>query len=101
MEQLARPGTVLIAAATRHLVEEFLVVKALGPVPVKGRREPVEVYELSGIGLARTRLQAAARRGLARFVGRDAEIEVLRRALERARAGHGQIVDIVGEAGVG
>jgi tetratricopeptide (TPR) repeat protein len=70
-------------------------------VPVKGRSEPVEVYEVSGIGPARTRLQAAARRGLTRFVGRDAEIEVLRRSLERAGAGHGQVVAIVGEAGVG
>jgi class 3 adenylate cyclase/tetratricopeptide (TPR) repeat protein len=101
MEQLARPGTVLIAPATRDLVEGFVAVKSLGPVPVKGRREPVEVYELSGIGPARTRLQAAAQRGLTRFVGRDAEIEVLRRALEHAGAGHGQVVAMVGEVGVG
>jgi class 3 adenylate cyclase/tetratricopeptide (TPR) repeat protein len=101
MEQLARPGTVLIAPATLHLAEGFVAVKCLGPVPVKGRSDPVEVYELSGIGPARTRLQAAARRGLTRFVGRDAEIEVLRRSLERAGAGHGQAVAIVGEAGVG
>src|SRR5262245_25175134 len=101
MEQLARPGTVLIAPATLDLVEGFVAVKSLGPVPVKGRSEAVEVYELSGIGPARTRLQAAARRGLTRFVGRDAEIEVLHRSLERAGAGHGQVVAIVGEAGVG
>jgi class 3 adenylate cyclase/tetratricopeptide (TPR) repeat protein len=101
MEQLARPSTVLIAPATLDLVEGFVDVKSVGSVPVKGRREPVEVYELSGIGPARTRLQAAARRGLTRFVGRDAEVEVLRRALERAGAGHGQAVAIVGDAGVG
>ena len=101
MEQAARPGTVLIAPATLNLVEGFVAVKSLGPVPMKGRSEPVEVYELSGLGPARTRLQAAARRGLTRFVGRDAEIEMLRRSLERAGAGHGQAVAIVGEAGVG
>jgi class 3 adenylate cyclase/tetratricopeptide (TPR) repeat protein len=101
MEQLARPGTALIAPATRHLAEGFVTVKSLGPVPVRGRSEPVEVYELSGLGPARTRLQAAARHGLTRFVGRNAEIEVLRRALDRAGAGHGQAVAIVGEAGVG
>src|SRR5207247_3136042 len=101
MEQAARPGTVLIAPATFHLVEGFVAAKSLGPVPVKGRSEPVEAYELSGIGPARTRLQAAARRGLTRFVGRDAEVEVLRRSLEQAGAGHGQAVAIVGEAGVG
>src|SRR5437879_3947854 len=99
MEQAARPGTVLIAPATLDLVEGFVAVKSLGPVPVKGRTEPVEVYELSGIGPARTRLQAAARRGLTRFIGRGAEIEVLRRSLERAGAGHGQAVAIGGEAG--
>ncbi len=101
MEQLAHPGTVLIAPATFDLVEGFFTVKPLGPVPVRGRGDPVEVYEVSGLGPARTRLQAAARRGLTRFVGRDAEIEVLRRSLERAGAGHGQLIAIVGEAGVG
>src|SRR5437867_6589416 len=101
MEQAARPGTVLIAPATFDLVEGFIAVKPLGLVPVKGRGDPVEVYVVSGIGPARTRLQAAARRGLTRFVGRDAEIEVLRRSLERAGAGHGQVVAIVGDAGVG
>ncbi len=101
MEQAARPGTVLIAPATFDLVQGFVAAKSLGPVPVKGRSEPVEVYELSGLGPARTRLQAAARRGLTRFVGRDAEIDVLRRSLEHAGAGHGQAVAIVGEAGVG
>jgi hypothetical protein len=101
MEQAARPGTVRIAPATLHLVEGFVDVKSLGPVPVKGRSEPVEVYELCGLGPARTRLEAAARRGFTRFVGRDAEIEVLRRSLERAGAGQGQALAIVGEAGVG
>src|SRR5207253_9071821 len=47
------------------------------------------------------RLQAAARRGLTRFVGRDAELEQLRRAQQLAAAGHGQVAAIVGEAGVG
>jgi len=101
MEQAARPGTVLIAPSTLNLGEGFVTVKSVGPVRVKGRSEPVDVHELTGIGPARTRLQAAARRGLTRFVGRDAEIEVLRRSLERAGAGHGQVVAVVGEAGVG
>ena len=68
---------------------------------MKGLPEPVEVFELTGAGTARTRLQAAALRGLTRFVGRDAEIEHLRRVLGQADAGHGQVVAIVGEAGVG
>src|SRR5262249_27919752 len=101
MEQAARPGTVLIAPATRELVEGFVATKPLGPVRVKGRTEPVEVYEVSGIGPVRTRLQAAARRGLTRFVGRAPEVGGLRRALGEAGAGQGQVVAVVGGPGVG
>ena len=70
-------------------------------MPVKGLAEPIPVYEIIGAGSARTRLQAAAARGLSRFVGRDEELGQLRRALERAGAGHGQVVAVVGEPGVG
>jgi tetratricopeptide (TPR) repeat protein len=76
-------------------------VKPLGPVPIKGLADPVEIYEITGAGSARTRLQAAARRGLTRFVGRDAEVEQLRRAQQLAGNGHGQVAALVGEAGVG
>jgi len=68
---------------------------------VKGLADAVEVYEVTGVGPARTKLQAAAHRGLTRFVGRDAEVDQLRHALDRAAVGHGQVVAIVGEAGVG
>jgi class 3 adenylate cyclase len=101
MEQLARPGSILLTAATLELVEGFVAVTALGPVPVKGLPDPVEVYEVTGAGPARTRLQAGARRGLTRFVGRDAELEQLRRAQQLAGTGHGQVAAVVGEAGVG
>jgi tetratricopeptide (TPR) repeat protein len=101
MEQLARPGTTLLTADTLRLVEGYVEVKPLGPVPVKGLPEPVEVYELLRAGPVRSRLQAAVARGLTRFVGRDAELEQLRQALARAGAGHGQVVAGVGEAGVG
>ena len=101
MEQLARPGTALLSADTLRLVEGYVEVKPLGPVPVKGLPEPVEVYELLRAGSVRSRLQAAVARGLTRFVGRDAELEHLRQALARAGAGQGQVVAGVGEAGVG
>jgi len=101
MEQLASPGSILLTPSTLELVEGFVAVKPLGPVPVKGLADPVEVYEVTGAGPARTRLQATARRGLTRFVGRDAELEQLRRAQQLAATGHGQIAAIVGEAGVG
>ena len=101
MEQLARPGTALLTADTLRLVEGYVEVKPLGPVPVKGLPEPVEVYELLRAGPVRSRLQAAVARGLTRFVGRDTELEHLRQALARAGAGQGQVVAGVGEAGVG
>ena len=101
MEQLAAPGTIQVTGETLRLVEGFVQVTALGPVPVKGLVEPVEVFELVGAGTARTRFQVAARRGLTRFVGRNAELEQLRDALDRASQDRGQVVAVVGEPGVG
>src|SRR5262249_21210440 len=92
MEQLAAPGTIPLTVETLRLAEALVQVTALGPVPVKGLVEPVEVFELVGAGAARTRFQAAARRGLTHFVGRNAELEQLRDALERASQGRGQVV---------
>ena len=101
MEQLATPGTIRLTGDTLALAEGYVAVKAIGPVPVKGVAAPVEVYELTGAGEARTRLQAARARGLTRFVGRDTEIDQLRRAAEEAQRGRGRLVAVVGEPGVG
>jgi predicted ATPase/class 3 adenylate cyclase/ribosomal protein L40E len=101
MEQMAMPGSILMTADTLQLAEGYVHAKTLGAVPVKGMNEPVDVYELTGAGAARTRLQAAASRGLTRFIGRDTEMDHLRKTLEQARVGHGQIVAVVGEPGVG
>ena len=101
MEQLATPGTIRLTATTLRLVEGLVRVQALGPIPVRGMTEPVEVCELVGASALRRRLQAAAARGLTRFVGREAELVALRQALDQAGAGHGQVVAVVGEAGVG
>ena len=101
MEQLASPGTIRLTADTLRMAEGFVQVNPLGPVPVKGVTDPVEVFELVDTGVTRTRLQAAAARGLTRFVGRDTEVEQLRRAWEKAGSGRGQVAAIVGEAGVG
>src|SRR2546425_4748676 len=100
MEQLAPPGTILLTAATWRLVEGLVRVNALGPLPVKGFTEPVEGFELVGVTALRRRLQAAAARGLTRFVGRQPELAALHQALAQAAAGHGQVVALVGEAGV-
>jgi class 3 adenylate cyclase len=101
MEQLATPGTIRLTAATLRLVEGLVLVNTLGLIPVRGMTEPVEVFELVGASALRRRLQAAAARGLTRFVGRESEIAALRQALAQAGAGHGQVVAVVGEAGVG
>jgi class 3 adenylate cyclase/tetratricopeptide (TPR) repeat protein len=101
MEQIAMPGSIMMTADALRLCEGYVQVKPLGPVDVKGLREAVEVYEITGAGTVRSRLQAAAARGLTRFVGRDPELEQLRQALERAGTGHGQVVAVVGDPGVG
>jgi class 3 adenylate cyclase len=101
MEQLADPGAIVITPNTLALAEGYVEVKSLGAVPVRGLAEPVEVYEIMGTGPSKTRLQAAARRGLTPFVGRGAELEQLRRAQQLASAGHGQVVAVVGDPGLG
>jgi class 3 adenylate cyclase/predicted ATPase len=101
LEQAAMPGAILISSETLSLAEGYVMVKSLGPMPIRGLPAPVEVFEVVGAATVRSRLQAAAARGLTRFVGRDAEINELRQALERAKAGHGQLVAVVGEPGVG
>ena len=101
MEQLATPGSIRLTAETLRLAEGLVQVTALGPVPVKGLAEPVEVFELVGVTALRRRLQAAVARGLSPFVGRQPEVEALQQALTRAGAGQGQVVALIGEPGVG
>jgi class 3 adenylate cyclase/tetratricopeptide (TPR) repeat protein len=101
MEQLAEAGTSLLTPATLELAEGYVTVRALGPVPIKGLVMPVEVYELNGASSARSRLQATAARGLTKFVGRSAELQHLARVLNLAGEGHGQVVTVMGEPGMG
>jgi class 3 adenylate cyclase/tetratricopeptide (TPR) repeat protein len=101
MEQLADPGTTLMTADTRGLAGSFVETTPLGPMAVKGMSGPIEVFELSGAGSVRSRLQAGAARGLSPFVGRDTEIGQLLRAIEHAQQGRGQVAAIMGEPGVG
>ena len=101
LEQTAMPGSILLSAETLRLVEDYVQVKPLGLVKVKGLAEPVEVFEATGAGTVRTRLQRSAARGLTRFVGRDTELEQLRQALAQAAEGRGQLAAVVGEPGVG
>jgi class 3 adenylate cyclase/predicted ATPase len=102
MEQMATPGSILVTAYTHKLTDGYFAFKALGQTQIKGMEEPLAVYEVVDAGPLRTRLQvSAARRGLTRFVGRQGELEQLHRALEQAKAGHGQVVGVMGEPGLG
>ena len=101
MEQLAGPERVYLTERTAALVAGFFQLRDLGRFTVKGVREPVRVYELCGLGPIRTRLEASRARGFSRFVGRDEEMKALEGALARALDGAGQVVGVVGDAGVG
>ena len=101
MEQIAVPGTIRLTQNTLHLAEGFIRVNSLGPVPVKGLDQPIEIYELTGAWQMRSRFQAAIARGLSHFVGRDTELTALGRALGRARQGRGEVFGVVGDPGVG
>src|SRR5215472_10317017 len=101
LEALAAPGSIAISDALRKLVEGYFALKPLGPARVKGVSEPLEIYEVTGLGPLRTRLQRGAARGYTKFVGRQGEMESLKHAAGLAEAGHGQIVAAVAEPGVG
>src|SRR5918996_6541468 len=101
MEQLAEPGSILITVGSFRLVEGYVEARPLGPRSVKGLSHAVDVYELTGPGRLRARFDVAEARGLTRFVGREAQLELLRAAIARAATGQGQVVAMVGEAGVG
>jgi class 3 adenylate cyclase/tetratricopeptide (TPR) repeat protein len=101
MQTVAATGTIAATEDTRKLCEGYFTFRSIGPTRVKGVSEVVNVFEVTGLGPLRTRLQASARRGLSRFVGRDAELAQMKRALELAKNGRGQVVAAVGEAGVG
>jgi class 3 adenylate cyclase/tetratricopeptide (TPR) repeat protein len=101
MEELAGPGAALLPASTLRQVEGFVQVKSHGTAQVKGVSQPVETYELVGATTARTRVQAAAARGLTPLVGRRAEIEAFNKLVEQVAGGKGQILAMVGEPGMG
>jgi predicted ATPase len=101
MQVLAPIGSIAATEQVRKLCEGYFLFNGLGPTKVKGVSEPVNLYEVIGLGPLRTRLQRSAGRGLTKFVGREREMEVLRHAAEQAKSGHGQIVAAMAEPGVG
>ena len=101
MQTAAPVGSIAVSENTRRLCEGYFILKPLGATRVKGVSEPVNVYEVTGLGPLRTRLQRSAGRGLTKFVGREREMEAMRAAADRATSGHGQIVAAMAEAGTG
>jgi predicted ATPase/class 3 adenylate cyclase len=101
LQTLATPGSTVISGNMRGLVEGYFQLRGLGPTRIKGVSEPVELFEVTGLGPLRTRLQRAAGRGLTKFVGRQREMDALKHAAEQAQAGHGQMVAVMADPGVG
>jgi adenylate cyclase len=101
MEQICEPGRIYATRNTAALAEGYFRLRDLGEMAVAGMDAPLRVYEVEGEGAAKTRLERGLARGAAHFVGREAERERLRAALQLARQGRGQVVAVVGEAGIG
>ncbi|HEX6687336.1 MAG TPA: adenylate/guanylate cyclase domain-containing protein [Solirubrobacterales bacterium] len=101
MEALAEPGKAYLTEAAAELAHGYFALEDLGEFEIKGASRPVRVFELAGIGSARSRLDLSRERGFSRFVGRGKEMAVLEAALGRARAGEGAVVGVVAEPGVG
>jgi predicted ATPase/class 3 adenylate cyclase len=101
VEQLAAPNRIYLSQRTASLAEGYLELSDLGEFELRGASRPLHVYELTGVGAARGGLDVARARGLAMFVGRDEELRLLEAAWGQALAGQGQLIGIVGEAGVG
>jgi class 3 adenylate cyclase len=101
MESIAPPGSIAVSETTAKLCDGYFELRNLGPMIVKGVSAVVNVYEVLGSGPLRIHFELSARRGLTRFIGRERELEQMRRALDQAIDGHGQTVTVVAEAGTG
>ena len=101
MESMTEPGSILVSGDTQRTARDYFRFKALGSVSVKGKEEAVEAHVLLEPTGIETRIGASVARGLTKFVGRQREIGALKETFEKARSGSGQVVGVVGEAGVG
>jgi len=101
MEALAEPGRAYLTESTADLARGYLDLRDLGEFEIKGASRPVQVFELAGVGQARSRLDLARERGFSQFVGREEELGRLEAALGRAKEGEASAVGIVAEPGIG
>jgi class 3 adenylate cyclase/tetratricopeptide (TPR) repeat protein len=101
LQQAAAPGQIIIAETTHRLVAGYCTTRSLGALTLKGKAEPVSTWEVLATSETRTRLEVEAGRGLTPFVGRERELRLLQECFAQAEAGHGQVVFLVGAAGMG
>jgi class 3 adenylate cyclase/tetratricopeptide (TPR) repeat protein len=101
LESMASPDSILVSQDTFRLVRDFFEFETLGPVEVKGKEEPQEAFKLLKSSGVETRIGAAVAKGLTRFVGRKNSMAALKEAYDWVLSGSGQVVAVVGEAGVG
>jgi class 3 adenylate cyclase/DNA-binding winged helix-turn-helix (wHTH) protein/tetratricopeptide (TPR) repeat protein len=101
VQQAAAPGTIRLTETTAQLVTGYFQCDETGQVDLGEATAPVWVYQVVGEQSTRSRFDVARARGLTRLVGRERERALLHDRLARVEAGHGQIVGIVGEPGLG
>jgi predicted ATPase/class 3 adenylate cyclase len=101
VQTVAEPDTVLITAAVHQLVSGLFIVEDRGEHPLKGIERPVRLYRVIQPSGRRGRLAAAAARGLTPFIGREDELRAFLNRWELVREGEGQVILVVGEAGIG
>ena len=101
LQQVAEPDTILISETTRRLVQGAIRLEVLPAIQVKGKAEPVTRYKVLDLGPRRAPLAGREERALSPFVGRERELTTLEELLAQVEGGHGQVVGVVGEAGVG
>jgi class 3 adenylate cyclase/tetratricopeptide (TPR) repeat protein len=101
IESRAEPGRILISGATHNLTKDFFEFQSSGKIEIKGKERPQEVYKLIKAGEIENRIRASIAKGLTKFVGRKNSMAVIKQTYQRVITGSGQILGIVGEAGVG
>lgn len=101
MESNAKPGSILISDKTYGLVKDYFVFSSLSEIEIKGKEQPQNTFELLKQSDVQSRIGASIAKGLTRFVGRKKSMSILLSAFEKVRSKSGQVVGIVGEAGVG
>ncbi|PON13779.1 hypothetical protein C2W62_32545 [Candidatus Entotheonella serta] len=101
LQNMANPGQIIISETTHRLAEGYCTTQALGELTLKGKTEPIRAWEVLAVRESRTRLEVEAERGLTPFVGRERELQILMDGFAQAQEGHGQIVFVTREAGLG